>query len=318
MPHSSCFIGRQSPYSERLDRIEDEEQEGLLARHDVFKGDSNQDDLELIQLQHDEAHDVSSLTIQLGGPRWDIHKLRKREYRSFRRRIARAYLVVVTLIFCMLMTCAIFFPSYLDPTQHYGALSVDNETYQQGSANAEIQKVFIVASLIALDDFRRIVGCNASIVVEELDVSQLTHVNNTDEERKLKRVGFLAETRNRALRHSTNPTSPVSQTRFDRLLYVNDVVFDPFDAANLLFSTNVDGATGMMQYRAACATDSINPSKFYDTFATRDLDGYSMGVLFSPRFSNAGHGASRQGVLAQKDAVRVKSWWGVLVACEAR
>ncbi|KAK4892888.1 hypothetical protein LTR27_008616 [Elasticomyces elasticus] len=349
-------------HTERLGRIEEEEQEGLLAREDEFSVGSDQDDLELIQLQHGEAKDVISFNTQRRGPHWAIHKLRPRQLRSLRHRLLRAYLVFVTLISCMLLTCAIFFSSYSDPPQRYHALRrrVDEEPYRQGRANPDNQKVFIAASLydakgklvsgdwgrsvkglirilgpenvhlsiyqndaddesrIALNDFRRSVSCNASIVVEELDVSQLNHVTNANGERKLKRMAFLAEVRNRALRPLTDSTLPASQTRFDRLLYVNDVVFDPVDAANLLFSTNVDEATGKTQYRAACATDFINPVKFYDTFATRDLDGYGMGVPFYPWFSNAGDGASRQDVLAQKDAVRVKSCWGGLVAYEAR
>ncbi|KAK8202272.1 hypothetical protein M8818_005801 [Zalaria obscura] len=90
-----------------------------------------------------------------------------------------------------------------------------------------------------------------------------------------------------------------------------------FDAANLLFSTNV-AQDGKTQYRAACATDFINPFKFYDTFATRDLDGYSMGIPFFPWFPSKGNAQSRADVLAQTDAVRVRSCWGGMVAFEAK
>ena len=173
-------------------------------------------------------------------------------------------------------------------------------------------------SKAALDKFKPKVSCNSTIFVEDLDVSQIAHVSGVGGERKLKRIAFLAEVRNRALKPLEDAASPASQTRFDRLLYINDVVFDPVDAANLLFSTNVDAKTGRTQYRAACATDFINPVKFYDTFATRDLEGYDMGVIFYPWFTGAGEGLSRRDVLAQKDAVRVKSCWGGMVAFEAR
>ncbi|KAI5304879.1 hypothetical protein KEM55_009232, partial [Ascosphaera atra] len=85
----------------------------------------------------------------------------------------------------------------------------------------------------------------------------------------------------------------------------------------LLFSTNVD-KDGVAQYRAACATDFINSFKFYDTFATRDLDGYSMGVPFYPWFSSVGKAESRKDVLSQKDAVRARSCWGGMVAFDAK
>jgi hypothetical protein len=104
---------------------------------------------------------------------------------------------------------------------------------------------------------------------------------------------------------------------FDKLLFINDVVFSPADAADLLFATNV-GGNGRTQYHAACAMDFINPFKFYDTFATRDSEGYGLGVPIYPWFSSAGKGLSRKDVQAGKDAVRVKGCWGGMVAFEAK
>jgi hypothetical protein len=130
-------------------------------------------------------------------------------------------------------------------------------------------------------------------------------------EMRAKRIAFLAEVRNRALRPLRS-----SPLKFDKLLFINDVIFSPIDAVQLLFSTNVD-TNGRSQYGAACAVDFINPFKFYDTFATRDLEGYSMGVPFYPWFTSAGNGESRRDVFAQKDAVRVRSCWGGMTAFEA-
>lgn len=113
------------------------------------------------------------------------------------------------------------------------------------------------------------------------------------------------------------PLEAESTVQFDRLLYINDVVFDPVDAANLLFSTNMQ-LSGQAQYHAACATDFINAFKFYDRFATRDFEGYTTGIPFFPWFTNAGRGESRNDVLGQKDAVRVRSCWGGMTAFEAK
>jgi len=107
-----------------------------------------------------------------------------------------------------------------------------------------------------------------------------------------------------------------AETKFDKLLFLNDVVFSPADAADLLFSTNV-GEDGRTRYNSACAMDFINPFKFYDTWATRDTEGHGMGVPFFPWFSNAGEGQSRREVLDEMDAVRVKTCWGGMVAFEA-
>ena len=135
-----------------------------------------------------------------------------------------------------------------------------------------------------------------------------------DGEERLKRLMYLSELRNRSLR-PLDKRGPVS---YDRVLFLNDVFFDPVDALQLLFSTNL-GPDGRAGYVATCALDfHDNPFKFYDLFATRDLEGYSMGVPFFPFFSSAGAAVSRHDILAQKDAVRVKSCWSGMAAFDAK
>ncbi|KAI5294333.1 hypothetical protein KEM52_004226, partial [Ascosphaera acerosa] len=164
-------------------------------------------------------------------------------------------------------------------------------------------------------------ACNKSIVYEpSMDVvgdAAVQSIALPDGSRRVKRIAYLAAVRNRALRPLDAADEGIDLPAFDKLLFVNDVVFSPLDAINLLFSTNVDDSTGAARYSAACAVDFINPFKFYDTFATRDLRGYSMGVPFYPWFSAAGRAESRQDVLAQRDAVRVRSCWGGMVAFDA-
>lgn len=141
------------------------------------------------------------------------------------------------------------------------------------------------------------------------DIRRVTVPNG---EKRIKRIAYLAEVRNRALRPLDN-----AEVKFDKVLFLNDVFFDPVDAAQLLFSTNLDG-NGRTNYRAACAVDFINPFKFYDTFGSRDLEGHSMGIPFFPWFPNAGYGDTRQDVIDQTDAVRVRSCWGGMVSYEAK
>ncbi|KAF2685444.1 glycosyltransferase family 69 protein [Lentithecium fluviatile CBS 122367] len=43
-----------------------------------------------------------------------------------------------------------------------------------------------------------------------------------------------------------------------------------------------------------------------------------MGIPFPPRFTDAGNGTSRQDVLDEKDAVRVRACWGGMTAFEAK
>ncbi|KAK6007289.1 hypothetical protein QM012_006297 [Aureobasidium pullulans] len=161
----------------------------------------------------------------------------------------------------------------------------------------------------SLEQFSQRVRCNSSIVAGHVDRASLPHIELPTGEKKLKRIEFLAHVRNRALLPLEDPESPAYSVHFDKLLYVNDVVFDPVDAANLMFSTNVD-KNGKARYHAACAADFINPFKYYDTFATRDDQGNGMGVPIYPWFSSSDLSNSRKDVLDQKDAVRVRSCWG--------
>ena len=155
--------------------------------------------------------------------------------------------------------------------------------------------------------------CKHKLVFEEhLAFDSLPQVTVPDGTKRVKRMAYLAEVRNRAL-----IPLETSNIMYDKLLYVNDVVFDPADAVQLLLSTNQD-EFGHADYRAACAVDFINPFKFYDTFATRDLGGFSMGVPFFPWFSYGGDPRSHQDVVDGSDAVRVRSCWGGMVAFDAR
>lgn len=153
---------------------------------------------------------------------------------------------------------------------------------------------------------------NATIVAEELDFASLPRVTLPHGETRLKRIAFLSEVRNRAL-------APIDSNgvSFDKTLFLNDVNFDPIEAAQLLFATNID-STGRADYAAACAVDFIMPFKFYDRFATRDFDGFTTGLVFFPWFTSAGTATSRNDVLAGSDAVRVRSCWGGMVAYEAK
>ncbi|KAG9797404.1 hypothetical protein KCU95_g2714, partial [Aureobasidium melanogenum] len=161
----------------------------------------------------------------------------------------------------------------------------------------------------SLEQFSKQLKCNSSIVAGHVDRAALPHVELPTGEKRLKRIEFLAHVRNRALAPLEDPNSAAYSVHFDKLLYVNDVVFDPIDAANLIFSTNID-ETGKAKYHAACAADFINPFKYYDTFATRDDQGNRIGVPIYPWFSGADDSNSRRDVLDQKDAVRVRSCWG--------
>ena len=245
-------------------------------------------------------------------------------------------------------------PSYSSPPARYHELRLRAETSTEaGRANPRNEKVFIAASIFdrdgklargawggdilnlidllgpsnvflsiyendagpvakaALEELEEKVTCEHAITFEDrLDLNSLPHIQLPDGTKRVKRIAYLAEVRNRALSPLTS-----SSIKYDKLLYLNDVVFDAVNAVQLLFATNAE--SGKADYRAACSMDFINPFKFYDTFASRDLEGYSMGLPIYPWFSSAGKAQSRQDVFDQKDAVRVRSCWGGMVAFDA-
>ncbi|TVY83277.1 hypothetical protein LSUE1_G001952 [Lachnellula suecica] len=286
--------------------------------------------------------------------RWAHQSVRhSRPRRSHRLYWRLAALPFVILLLLTIFT-AIFLPSYTNLPEHYKVLEQKCEESQDpGRGNINDEKVLIAATLYdhdglllggdwskavvelvqllgpwnvhvsiyendpdelaqrSLSELKNRLNCNTSIVSDRLALGEIPSVTLPSGENGTKRMAFLAEVRNRALRPLQD-----SSSRFDKILFLNDVMFNPIDAVQLLFSTNVD-KLGRAQYGAACAVDFINVFKFYDRFATRDLEGYETGVPFFPWFTAAGGAASRQDVLSQTDAVRVRACWGGMTAFEA-
>ncbi|MCJ1432130.1 hypothetical protein MMC27_001486 [Xylographa pallens] len=251
---------------------------------------------------------------------------------------------------------AVFSPSYAQLPDHYRTLQRRcQESKQLGRGNVNNETVFIAATLYdaegalvsghwgsavlelvdllgpanvylsvyendpdtgakaSLENLAKSLPCNSSLISEHVPLDEIPRVIIPSGESRISRIAFLAHVRNRAL----EPLKASSSIHFDKLLFINDISFNPVDAVQLLFSTNID-SLGRTQYGAACAVDFINPFKFYDTYATRDMEGYSLGVPFFPWFTDAGDAVSRRDVLKQKDAVRVRSCWGGMTAFEAR
>ena len=286
-----------------------------------------------------------------GSKRQQVPTLRK-------RRLCTLLNIVLGLGLVYVLITVLFRPSYTRPPKHYGDLQRRAaESDGDGRANPAKQKVFIAASLYdegghilrgqwgqavlqlidllgqenvylsiyenagddgsiaAQEELRGKIKCRHSILYDpDFVMEDVPHFELPDGSRRVPRMAFLAAVRNKAL----DPLGEeAANIKFDKILYLNDVFFRPIDAVQLLFSTN-RGEDGKESYRAACAMDFANPFKFYDTFASRDTDGFGMGVIFYPWFSSAGNATSRHDVLQASDAVRVKSCWGGMVAFDAR
>ncbi|KAJ5794618.1 CAZyme family GT69 [Penicillium paradoxum] len=96
--------------------------------------------------------------------------------------------------------------------------------------------------------------------------------------KELRRVPYLARIRNLSLL----PLRDLARKgiTFDKILFLNDVVFTPSDVFELL-------DTNHGEYGAACSLDFSKPPDYYDTFALRDIQGHEPIMQTWPYFSSA-------------------------------
>ncbi|KAK2861332.1 hypothetical protein FQN49_004314 [Arthroderma sp. PD_2] len=179
----------------------------------------------------------------------------------------------------------------------------------------------------ALRELATKLPCNSSIVAgDHISLNDFPKVTLPSGYQRVKRIAYLAKVRNRVLEPLDSAYIPSedeegngfnhAKVKFDRVLFLNDIYFSAIDAAQLLFSTNVD-ESGHARYRAACAVDFVSNVMFYDTFVVRDAQGYGTGLMFFPWFAPVGQAKSRNQVLAESDAVQVQSCWGGMVSFQA-
>ncbi|KAF1958816.1 hypothetical protein CC80DRAFT_20570 [Byssothecium circinans] len=120
----------------------------------------------------------------------------------------------------------------------------------------------------------------------------------------LRRIPFLANLRNQVL--VTLEELGRNGQKFDTVLFLNDVVFEPSDVLRLL-------NTNHGEFAAACSLDFTAPPAIYDTFALRDSVGHEVLMQTYPYFRSS---ASRHA--AQRHLpVPVSSCWNGMVAMPA-
>jgi len=86
--------------------------------------------------------------------------------------------------------------------------------------------------------------------------------------KELRRIPYLARLRNLSLKPLL--AEKEAGRSYDKILFLNDVVFKPSDVVSLL-------ATNQGSYTAACALDYADPvtlGGYYDTFVLRDTNGH--------------------------------------------
>lgn len=122
--------------------------------------------------------------------------------------------------------------------------------------------------------------------------------------RELRGIPYLSRLRNLSL----EPLHALAREGifFDKILFLNDVVFTLEDVRQLLSTNNG-------HYAAACSIDYSKPPHFYDTFALRDSEGHEAIMSTWPYFRS--HTSRR----ATKNAnpVPVSSCWNGMVFMDA-
>ncbi|KAF7589481.1 hypothetical protein BBP40_004235 [Aspergillus hancockii] len=121
---------------------------------------------------------------------------------------------------------------------------------------------------------------------------------------ELRRIPYLARLRNLVMQ-------PLYERKnegiiYDKILFLNDVVFTNRDISRLL-------STRGGNYAAACSLDFSKPPSFYDTFALRDSEGHDELMQSWPYFRAR---ASRR-ALKYSEPVPVASCWNGVVAMDA-
>ncbi|KAF2139385.1 glycosyltransferase family 69 protein [Aplosporella prunicola CBS 121167] len=167
-------------------------------------------------------------------------------------------------------------------------------------------------ALRELDDNLRRIGARTNIVLDTATREQELRrddaadgwVRTPEGKREVRRISYLARLRNRTLQ----PLADLEKQgfRFDKVVFLNDVVFTAHDVLKLL-------ATHSGHYAAACALDFKAPPTFYDTFALRDLAGHPP---LHPTFPYFAAPASRRALKAGAPAP-VRSCWNGLLAMDA-
>ncbi|CAN8098685.1 unnamed protein product [Discula destructiva] len=128
--------------------------------------------------------------------------------------------------------------------------------------------------------------------------------NEEDNLYDLRRITYLAKERNRAMRPLED--LELSGRKFDKILWINDVLFNIEDFVTLL-------QTNQGQYAAACSMDFKYHSQYYDTFALRDDLGQKTASNLWPWFLSP---SSRKSARLS-EPMRVESCWNGMVLFDA-
>ncbi|KAK2775001.1 hypothetical protein FQN53_003350 [Emmonsiellopsis sp. PD_33] len=122
--------------------------------------------------------------------------------------------------------------------------------------------------------------------------------------RELRRIPYLAQLRNKSLEPLEKLLA--EGKKFDKIIFLNDVIFSTADIISLL-------NTRSGSYAAVCSLDFSKPGLFYDTFALRDWKG---SAAFSQQYPYFSSRSSRNALIAG-NPVPVQSCWNGIAIFDA-
>ncbi|KAJ5612914.1 hypothetical protein N7510_006108 [Penicillium lagena] len=165
------------------------------------------------------------------------------------------------------------------------------------------------AALFELDSALDRIGVRRNITVsdvthaDEIAAPPAEHgwIDTPRGRKELRRIPYLSRLRNVSLQPMYDLLR--EGVTFDRILFLNDVVFTTDDVMTLL-------NTNHGEYAAACSLDFSKPPRYYDTFALRDSDGHKHVMQTWPYFRSS----KSRAAMKSMSPVPVKSCWNGMVA----
>ncbi|KAK5990768.1 hypothetical protein PT974_09040 [Cladobotryum mycophilum] len=192
-------------------------------------------------------------------------------------------------------------------TETFGPENVFVSIYESGSWDDS------KGALLDLD--KELKKRNVPRRVEVSDTTHLDEISNPKKgdgwidtsrgKRELRRIPYLARLRNKTIKDLVDLSK--KGITFDKVLFLNDVVFTTEDVLTLM-------ETNGGEYAAACSIDFSKPPIYYDTFALRDNRGKPHIMPTWPYFKSWG---SRTAMINHRDAVPVTSCWNGIVVMPA-
>ncbi|KAI4215348.1 MAG: hypothetical protein LQ351_002248 [Letrouitia transgressa] len=190
----------------------------------------------------------------------------------------------------------------IDLVNHFGPDRIYVSIFESGSWDDT------KGALRLLDNELQSLGVPHSIVLEEsTHADELARtpgptgwIETPRGKKELRRVPYLSALRNISLK----PLAKLAKEgiRFQRVLFLNDVVFSTEDIVKLLATRGGD-------FAAVCSLDFMRPPSFYDTFALRDSNGVEPISSTFPYFRSS----SSRNAMVSGNPVPVQSCWNGIV-----